>query len=188
MKHSVNFLFLLSILWGGLASAQTGDTLFLNRILDADWIQKYPKNYPSSYDFEYLEFSDGSIVKKGDSVVIGFPSGNSNKFSYLVLGKAGFDYLPELWKGYSLPIENIKMSKNSIKVFVSMLLDYKYISIKVLDVSSAVKFGELVNPYANPTSEQALAELKRAKDKLDLGLISQSEYDKIKSELSKFIK
>lgn len=37
-------------------------------------------------------------------------------------------------------------------------------------------------------SDEALSELKKAKDKLDLGLISQSEYDNKKLELSKFIK
>jgi hypothetical protein len=38
------------------------------------------------------------------------------------------------------------------------------------------------------TSEEALDELKQYKDKLDLGLISQEEYDKKKVELSKYIK
>jgi hypothetical protein len=36
--------------------------------------------------------------------------------------------------------------------------------------------------------EIALAELKKAKDKLDLGLITQEDYDKLKAELSKYIK
>jgi hypothetical protein len=38
------------------------------------------------------------------------------------------------------------------------------------------------------TSDEALAALKKAKDKLDLGLITQEEYEKIKSELTPFIK
>ena len=38
------------------------------------------------------------------------------------------------------------------------------------------------------SSEEALAELKKAKDKLDLELITQEEYDKLKAELSKYIK
>jgi hypothetical protein len=37
-------------------------------------------------------------------------------------------------------------------------------------------------------SDEALTALKKAKDKLDLGLISQEEYDKIKAELTPFIK
>ena len=38
------------------------------------------------------------------------------------------------------------------------------------------------------TSDQALEALKKAKDKLDLGLITQEEYEKIKAELTPFIK
>ena len=38
------------------------------------------------------------------------------------------------------------------------------------------------------SSDEALNELKKAKDKLDLGLITQEEYDKLKEELSKLIK
>ncbi len=48
--------------------------------------------------------------------------------------------------------------------------------------------GEVVNPNAPMTSEEALAELKRAKDKLDLGLITQAEFDEIKSKLAPLIK
>ena len=46
--------------------------------------------------------------------------------------------------------------------------------------------GELVS--SGMTSDQALQELKRAKDKLDLELITQLEYDKIKAKLIKYIK
>ena len=38
------------------------------------------------------------------------------------------------------------------------------------------------------SSDDALTALKKAKDKLDLGLITQEEYDKLKLELSNYIK
>jgi len=38
------------------------------------------------------------------------------------------------------------------------------------------------------TSDEALTELKKCKDKLDLGLITQEELNKKKAELSKYIK
>jgi hypothetical protein len=38
------------------------------------------------------------------------------------------------------------------------------------------------------TSDDALKELKKAKDKLDLGLITKEEYEVRKLELIKFIK
>jgi hypothetical protein len=38
------------------------------------------------------------------------------------------------------------------------------------------------------TSDEALEALKKAKDKLELGLINQEEYEKIKQELTPYIK
>ena len=38
------------------------------------------------------------------------------------------------------------------------------------------------------TSDEAMAELKKAKEKLDLGLITKDEYDKVVIELKKYIK
>jgi len=38
------------------------------------------------------------------------------------------------------------------------------------------------------SSDEALSELKRAKDKLELGLITQATYDSLKVEYSKYIK
>lgn len=38
------------------------------------------------------------------------------------------------------------------------------------------------------SSDEAISKLKKAKDKLDLGLITQEEYDKIKNELIQYIK
>jgi hypothetical protein len=38
------------------------------------------------------------------------------------------------------------------------------------------------------TSDEALSQLKKAKDKLDLGIITQEEFDNIKKELTPYIK
>ena len=38
------------------------------------------------------------------------------------------------------------------------------------------------------TSDEALSELKKAKDKLELGLINQEQFEEIKLELKKYIK
>ncbi|MBL6664148.1 MAG: SHOCT domain-containing protein [Flavobacteriales bacterium] len=62
-------------------------------------------------------------------------------------------------------------------------------SMKTIVASSlSLENGELVNPNAPMSSDEALAELKRAKDKLDLGLITQAEFDEIKSKLAPLIK
>jgi hypothetical protein len=38
------------------------------------------------------------------------------------------------------------------------------------------------------TSDEAMSQLKKGKDKLDLGIITQEEFDKMREELSKYIK
>lgn len=42
--------------------------------------------------------------------------------------------------------------------------------------------------FTESESDKAMMELRKAKDKLDLGVITQEEYDKIKVELFKYIK
>ena len=53
-------------------------------------------------------------------------------------------------------------------------------------IEEAIASGEIKTN--GMTSDNALAELKKWKDKLDLELITQDEYNKKKSELLKFIK
>ncbi len=54
------------------------------------------------------------------------------------------------------------------------------------NIEDAIQVGE-IQPKGM-TSDKALNELKKAKEKLDLGLITQEDYDKLKIELSKYIK
>lgn len=59
--------------------------------------------------------------------------------------------------------------------------------IRCLKSNAKELFIDLCNNNVKFTSEQAINELKKWKDKLDLELISQEEYDKKKNELSQFI-
>jgi hypothetical protein len=58
--------------------------------------------------------------------------------------------------------------------------------------NKAIETGEVIskNPkyFVAPSSEEALKQLKKAKEKLDLGLITKAEYDKKVNELKKYIK
>ncbi len=63
---------------------------------------------------------------------------------------------------------------------VTGLLNY------TVQFENALSTGEIKG--SGMTSDEALEALKKAKDKLDLGIITQEEYDKIKAELTPFIK
>ncbi len=61
----------------------------------------------------------------------------------------------------------------------------KYLSLT--DYENSALLGEIKSKNTPMTSDEALAELKKAKDKLDLELISLEEYNKTKEKLKKFI-
>ena len=53
-------------------------------------------------------------------------------------------------------------------------------------IEDAILVGEIKS--FGMTSDEALTELKKAKDKLELGIITQEQYDLKKAELTPFIK
>jgi len=104
---------------------------------------------------------------------------------------SGITYLPEVFKGKEVEIEDIKFSKNGKKATsagVMLIFNNPGMDITVLNLGFALQYGELINPKGSMTSDQALAELQKAKIKLDLGVITLEEYDNIKKELMKVIK
>ena len=104
---------------------------------------------------------------------------------------SGVTYLPEAFKGNEVEIEDIKFIKNGKKATsagVIIIFDNPGMDITVLNLEFALKYGELINPKSTMTSDEALAELKKAKDKLDLGLINQEQYEAVKTEMIKYIK
>ena len=96
--------------------------------------------------------------------------------------------LPAAQSGTETEIKKIFISGNKRTGYsVSMrtkgvigLLNY------TIHFENAMSTGEIKG--TGMTSDEALAELKKAKDKLDLGLITQEEYEKKKAELTPFIK
>jgi hypothetical protein len=192
------------------ALAQLADTLFISKLNDAEWVQ----SIPNSTKFGYIKFADESTLQIGDKMVLGNPSGTNitnqqisgligttnqsiNNFSYLMLGRmgsailSGITYLPEVFKGKEVEIEDIKFSKNGKKATsagVMLIFNNPGMDITVLNLGFALQYGEVINPKASMTSDQALAELQKAKIKLDLGVITLEEYDNIKKELMKVIK
>jgi hypothetical protein len=139
--------------------------------------------------FESYTSQTGDVYKVGDTLRIGVPSSSNGNFLYL----QSLDIA-----GNSLPVRSNVSNTNAeikkIRVAGSKRAGWKVtFQLKATAVSNYFIFaedgfssGELVS--FGMTSDQALQELKRAKDKLDLGIITQEEYDTIKSKLLKYIK
>jgi hypothetical protein len=134
--------------------------------------------------------SDGGVYKIGDRVKIGVPSSNKT-FAYITEGD-----------GFLLPITNLTASASGQeteikKIFVvgnkragySVSFRTKGItglSNYTIQFENALSTGE-IKGYGM-SSDEALSELKKAKDKLELGLINQEQFEEIKLELKKYIK
>ena len=56
-----------------------------------------------------------------------------------------------------------------------------------MGITEAINTGEIINPKAAMTREQAIAKLKEAKDLVDLGMMSKEDFEKLKAELTPLI-
>ena len=102
---------------------------------------------------------------------------------------------------YKFTIDELKYESPSASPSANVPLSFFYKkdgSVKPSAQSTIIKIEQDVNQLflsyieqlnnSTMTSDEAIAELKKGKDKLDLGIISQTEFDKLKKELLPFIK
>ena len=85
-------------------------------------------------------------------------------------------------------VETIKGLRRGGKVTVLFYLkDTQLKGLSTLYLSAgliSIERGELINPNAPMNRTQAIAKLKESKDLLDLGMLTQEEYDELKKELT----
>lgn len=140
--------------------------------------------------YESYVAKDGSVYKVGDKIQFGNPSGTNGKFVTIQkMDIAGTVYI------VGAEAINTSAEIKKIRVGGTSRAGYKVsfqtkgitgVDNYFLNIEDAILVGEIKS--FGMTSDEALAALKKAKDKLDLGLITQDEYDKIKAELTPFIK
>jgi vacuolar-type H+-ATPase subunit F/Vma7 len=165
-------------------------TLGFSQTITFDEISKSTEKIKTKFT-EY-QSKDCSIYKIGDKIKIGFPSSNKT-FAFITEGD-----------GLLLPITQLNASKSGqdteIKNFFIMGTKRSgfYIVFRTKSqlglpgggytilFENAIESGEIKS--FGFSSDEALAELKKLKDKLDLGIISVEEFDIKKNELKKFIK
>lgn len=134
--------------------------------------------------------SDGIEYKVGDTLKIGMPSG-LRTFAFIT----SMDIMGTVSPA-SASFSNTEVVIKKINVIGSERTGYKAsfqtkataVSNFFLDFESALKVGEVSGKKGTISSDEALSLLKKAKDKMDLGLITPEEYAKQKDYLRKFIK
>lgn len=146
--------------------------------------------FAMSYFDEYVAI-DGHTYKVDDTIKIGRPSSNKT-FAFILSGDAIITPVVPASvtsAGHNTIIKKIYLSGTKragyriyfkTKGFCGICPPY------LINVEEAFATEELQSK--GMTSDKALSELKKAKEKLDLGIITQDDFDKLKSELSKYIK
>jgi hypothetical protein len=140
--------------------------------------------------FQSYVSKDGSVYKVGDKIQFGSPSGTNGKFVTIQkMDIAGNVYV------VGAEALNTSAEIKKIRVGGTSRAGYKVsfqtkgmtgVDNYFLWIEDAIQVGEVKS--FGMTSDEALAELKKAKDKLDLGLITTQEFEDKKKELTPFIK
>lgn len=147
--------------------------------------EKRPKGAFTSY-----ESKDGSVYMIGDKITIGVPSSNKT-FAFITEGDGVLLPITQLLasaSGQQVDIKRIDVGGSKRTGFYASFRckGLTGLSNYSVQLENAISVGEVKS--FGMSSDEALAELKKAKDKLDLELISQEDYDKIKADLMKYIK
>ena len=128
---------------------------------------------------------DGQSFKVGDTLTIGVPFRN-NEFLYM-FQNAGIAMYPVYMNasGSKVIIKKIHVMMKVLYVNVTHPQGYVY-GLMINKFDEALKYGEIKTNMMS--SSEAINKLKDEKEKLNLGIITQEEYDAKKSILIKFIK
>ena len=149
-------------------------------------IDNMTKGVPFKKFTKYID-GNGNEYKVNDVLTIGSGS-SSGRFIHL-FGTVLLQQQPVTpsHTGRKITIMRIKVTGNKrsgFKVHITTKVSGGFTYFFWL--KDAVDTGEIVGK--GYSSDGALTELKKAKDKLDLGLITQEEFDSKRKELSKYIK
>ena len=148
-------------------------------------------------DFKTYISADGAEYQVGDTIHILSPSKGSGEFAAITSrfkGDASFTIHPvkSALEDNHRVIESIfatagnSQNPSTVVFHFSVDLSPENTLLYYVDIEKAIKLGEA--KAFGMTSDEALSELKKAKDKLDLGILSQKEYDAVRANLVKYIK
>jgi hypothetical protein len=171
------------------------------------------KNISNWKSYNIYETKDGSKISLGDTLIFGKPFGDNERFDE-ILGNSykGFTYVSDGNAGFgalfskSMPLlpekfQNTEIIVKKINIYYSKVFKKSKMLLRMIvrdpnemggyrtiwDFERAISTGELINPKAPLTKEQAIKKLKSFKELLDLEIIAKEEYDKHKLELTPLI-
>lgn len=130
--------------------------------------------------YETYITSTGDTLNVGDTLKIGQPTAQTN-FAYITQGS---EYAASRLAGAVVEITELSSfgkKKQGFKMFAGFK-GYGLLPVYV-DYEAANKAGEIINPNAAITRQQAIEKLKEAKSLMDLEIITESDYEILKKKL-----
>jgi hypothetical protein len=147
-------------------------------------VNKYYRTYISQ---------NGTTYSIGDKITLGFPTNNGKTFNYAFSEAifSGEKQLPATFSNRTYEIryiyfKNMGLGKKSMKTVYFKTKNVGAGDYVIIEIENAVASKEVKS--STFTEEDALAEMKKAKEKLELGLITQKEFDAVKEKMMKYIK
>lgn len=96
-------------------------------------------------------------------------------------------------RAFITEIEMARVSKKQdfdVLVYLNKVGGGRFVNLKKLAramIDDALETGEVIDPNAPMTREEAIAKLKEAKELVDLGLKTQEEFEALREKLSPII-
>lgn len=211
MKNIFTYLIILSSLSVFAQKLKEIDSLNYEEMISKD----FNKEFRNGMDIDIYKAIDHNSYKVGDTLEFGQPSGINTtetfngvdtRFEYVLYGKPagmllkGIRYVEGNYRGYRTIIDKIQYNKgalgseNYVFFYVKPLEnnDFTIIDeiITITMVDKAIERGEIFplkidRPW---TREDAIDFLRKKKEELDLEIITQEEYDRIKNDMMPIIK
>ena len=163
--------------------------------------EEVKKKYKANFDvIKEVILKDGSKIFIGDTIGLGPSSSKiSNQYETIYIGRntlmsGNKEHASTSFEANTYVLHKVRVNRSMGRV--SLYIELRDVNFKGGIIGSAyinasdysVAVGELINPNALMTRAQAIAKLKESKDLLDLDIMTQEEYDKIKLELTPVIK
>ena len=145
-------------------------------------------NNPKGVKLDSYQAENGQVFKIGDKITIAQPSMSNDQYLNIVESDLGtLKRIDINKKGYETEIKKFKIygKKRTGYYVIAVTKSTHGLTNYWVEIEPAIKNGEIGTTGMN--REQAIAKLKEAKDLLDLGLLSQEEYNKLKIELTPII-
>lgn len=203
-----NTILLLTIFITVFASAQKIDSVGV--IKETDLTKDFFSDKKRGIKVGELQLNDGNSLKVGDVIVIGKPSGIDYNVNYIGKKEMAYDNImlgtPEgsLLKGIryasvsdvegkefkvikiaaGFGMGNASIAATMIPNNHKLIVD-KYIT--VLQLNRGIKNGEILLTNMKMTKDQAIKLLEEKKKLVDLGIISNEEFEKFRNELKPVI-